>query len=349
MFNPHSLIAGRVLSRTKDEAIDESFLRARLAAALRLRERLYGEPFYRLVHAEADGLPGLVIDRFGRTLVIEVGSAGMERLTPALLAALDAVLDPRTVILRNDSAVRRLEGLELEVRVAKGETADGPVALSENGARFFADPLSGQKTGWFYDQRESRARVASLAVGARVLDLYAYTGGFGVLAAMKGAAEVVCVDRSQPALDLASRAAEANGVAARCRFLRGEAFETLEQLDESFDVVIVDPPAFVRSKKDLGAGLRGYRKLMRLAAARVAPGGFLFAASCSHHVTPEAFAAELAHALGDARRDGTRAGPGRRRAGPSGAPAAAGVGVPEKRAGRAGLKTEVVIPADPPT
>ena len=304
MFNPHSLIAGRVLSRTKDEAIDESFLRARLAAALRLRERLYGEPFYRLVHAEADGLPGLVIDRFGRTLVIEVGSAGMEKLTPALLTALDAMLDPRTVILRNDSSVRRLEGLELEVRVAKGETADGPVALSENGARFFADPLSGQKTGWFYDQRESRARVASLAVGARVLDLYAYTGGFGVLAAMKGATEVVCVDRSQPALDLASRAAEANGVAARCRFLRGEAFETLEQLDESFDVVIVDPPAFVRSKKDLGAGLRGYRKLMRLAAARVVPGGFLFAASCSYHVSSEAFAAELAHALGDARRTG---------------------------------------------
>jgi 23S rRNA (cytosine1962-C5)-methyltransferase len=245
-----------------------------------------------------------VIDRFGRTLVVEVGSAGMEALTEDLLAALEAALAPRTVILRNDSAVRNLEGLPLETRVARGETPEGPIALSENGARFFADPLGGQKTGWFYDQRESRARVASLASGARVLDVYSFTGGFGVLAAMRGAAEVVCVDRSQPALDLAAQAAAANGVAARCRFTRGEAFETLERTEETYDIVIADPPAFVRSKKDLGAGLRGYRKLMRLAAARVASGGFLFAASCSHHVAPDAFAAELARALADTGRTG---------------------------------------------
>jgi 23S rRNA (cytosine1962-C5)-methyltransferase len=304
MFNPHSLIAARVLSRERGEDIDEAFLRGRIEAALALRERLYREPFYRLIHAEADGLPGLVIDRFGRTLVVEVNSAGMEALTPQLLGALDAAVDPRTVILRNDSSVRTLEGLKLETRVAKGESPDGPVGLSENGARFFADPLGGQKTGWFYDQREARARVAALATGARVLDLYAYTGGFGVLAAVQGAAHVVCIDRSRLALDLAARAAEANGVAERCEFRQGEAFETLERLDESFDVVIADPPAFVRSKKDLGAGLRGYRKLIRLAAGRVAPGGFLFAASCSHHVTPEAFAQELARALGDAGRAG---------------------------------------------
>jgi 23S rRNA (cytosine1962-C5)-methyltransferase len=304
MFNPHSLIAARVLSRDRDEAIDETFLRTRLARALALRARLYAEPFYRLIHAEADGLPGLVVDRFDDTLVVEINSAGMERLTPALLASLDAVTNPRSVILRNDSAVRTLEGLPLETRIAKGEAPEGSIALRENGARFFADPMGGQKTGWFYDQRESRARVAALAAGARVLDVYAYTGGFGILAAVKGAGEVICVDRSQPALDLALRAAEANGVAARCRFLRGEAFETLERMDETFDVVIADPPAFVRSKKDLGSGLRGYRKLMRLAAARVAPGGFLFAASCSHHVSPEAFAQELAHALHDAGREG---------------------------------------------
>ena len=304
MFNPHSLIAARVLSRERDESVDEGFLRGRIETALALRERLYREPFYRLIHAEADGLPGLVVDRFGRTLVVEVNSAGLEALTPQLLAALDAAIDPRTVILRNDSSVRTLEGLKLETRVAKGESPDGPVGLSENGARFFADPLGGQKTGWFYDQREARARVASLATGARVLDLYAYTGGFGVLAAVQGAAQVVCIDRSRPALDLAARAAETNGVAERCEFRQGEAFETLERMDESFDVVIADPPAFVRSKKDLGAGLRGYRKLMRLAASRVAPGGFLFAASCSHHVTSDAFAQELGRALSGARRAG---------------------------------------------
>jgi 23S rRNA (cytosine1962-C5)-methyltransferase len=303
MFNPHSLIAARVLSRERGETIDEKFLRGRIEIALALRERLFGEPFYRLIHAEADGLPGLIIDRFGRILVAEVNSAGMEALTPQLLGALDAALDPRVVVLRNDSPVRNLEGLKLETRVVKGEL-DGPMALTENGARFFADPLGGQKTGWFYDQREARARVAALATGARVLDLYAYTGGFGVPAAVRGAARVVCVDRSRPALDLAARAAAANGVADRCEFRQGDAFETLERMEETFDVVIADPPAFVRSKKDLGAGLRGYRKLMRLAAGRVAPGGFLFAASCSHHVTPESFAQELARALSDAGRTG---------------------------------------------
>ncbi len=305
-FNPHSLIAGRVLSRDAGEAIDAAFLRARLDRALVLRERLFGEPFYRLVHAEADGLPGLVIDRFGRTLVVEINAAGMERLTEPLLAALDAVADPRTVVLRADNPVRRLEGLALEVRVAKG-TVEGPVALAENGARFFADVAQGQKTGWFYDQRESRARVAALAAGARVLDLYAFTGGFGVLAAARGAAEVTLVDRSQPALELATRAAEANGVAERCHFVRAEAFDMLERLaetNETFDVVVADPPAFVPTKKDLGAGLRGYRKLMRLAAARVAPGGLLFVASCSHHVGRDAFAGELARALADANREG---------------------------------------------
>jgi 23S rRNA (cytosine1962-C5)-methyltransferase len=305
-FNPHSLIAARVLAREDGTAIDRAFLVRRLERALALRERLYREPFYRLVHAEADGLPGLVVDRFGRTAVVEANSAGMERLIPELIAALQSVIDARIVVLRNDNAVRRLEGLPLETRIALG-ALEGPIALTENGARFFADPIAGQKTGWFYDQRENRARVASLASGARVLDLYAYAGGFGVLAAAQGAAEIVCVDRSQPALDLAARAAAANNVAERCTFRRGEAFETLENLanrGETFDVVIADPPAFVRTKKDLGAGLRGYRKLMRLAAGRVAPGGFLFAASCSFHVTPEAFADALARALGDAGREG---------------------------------------------
>ncbi len=305
-FNPHSLIAARVLTRDPTEAIDEAFLRARLDRALALRERLYGEPFYRLVHAEADGLPGLVIDRFGRTLVVEINAAGMELLTDPLLAALDAVIAPRAVVLRNDNPVRKLEGLATETRVARGELA-GPIALAENNARFFADPAGGQKTGWFYDQRELRARVAALASGARVLDLYAYTGGFGVLAATRGATEVTCVDRSQPALELAARAAEANDVTDRCHFVRAEVFEMLERLaeaNERFDIVIADPPAFVPTKKDLGAGRRGYRKLMRLAASRVAPGGLLFAASCSHHVGRDAFADELARALADANRTG---------------------------------------------
>jgi 23S rRNA (cytosine1962-C5)-methyltransferase len=306
MFNPHPLIAARLLDRDPAAVIDSAFFSRRLAAAQALRERLYPGGFYRLIHAEADGLPGLIVDRYGEAVVVQANTAGMDRLLPALLAALDATLAPKIVVLRNDSAARQMETLESEVRIAKGEIS-GPIEVIENGARFVVDLQAGQKTGWFFDQRENRAAVARLAAGARVLDLYAYGGGFAVAAARAGAAAVVAVDRSAPALALAQDSARRNGVDAVCRFERGEAFEELERrgaAGERFDIVIADPPAFVKSRKDLAVGLRGYRKLVRLAAALVAPGGFLFIASCSHNVERAMFDEEVRHGLGDVRRAG---------------------------------------------
>ncbi len=306
MFNPRPLVSARLITREVGVAIDRAFLAARLVRALALRGLQYDAPFYRLIHAEADGLPGLVIDRFGDVLVMQLNSAGIDRLREPLLAACGDVLAPRAIVLRNDTPARTGEGLPGEVVVAVGEIA-GPIELVENGARFRADLSTGQKTGWFYDQRDNRAAVAQLVAGRRVLDVFAYTGGFGVLAAARGATEVVLVDRSKPALALAQESAELNGVAAHCRTLEGDGFPTLERLaadGESFDVVVADPPAFVKSRKDLAVGIRAYRKLVRLAAALVRPGGFLFVASCSHNVTPEAFAEQVCGGLSRARRSG---------------------------------------------
>jgi 23S rRNA (cytosine1962-C5)-methyltransferase len=305
-FNPHALIAARLVSRDPTAAIDARFVEARLRAALALRERLFPEPFYRLVHAEADGLPGLVIDRFGDVAVVQANTAGMERLSGAVLAALDAVLAPRAVVLRNDSRARAPEGLGEEIRLAKG-TLDGPITVREGGLAFLADPLEGQKTGWFFDQRDNRTFVAALAAGTRVLDLYAHTGGFGLRAAAAGAAEVVCVDASEKALALAATAAERNGLAGRIAVRKADVFEEAERLAEGgarFEVVIADPPAFVRSRKELATGAKGYRKLARLAARLVAPKGFLFIASCSHNMEADLFAAEVATGLGRAGREG---------------------------------------------
>jgi len=306
MFNPRTLIAARVLERDPGAVIDAPFFERKLAAALKLRERLYPGGHYRLIHAEADGLPGLVVDRYGGRLAVQANAAGMDRLLPEILAALDAVLEPAVVVLRNDSPVRRLEGLAEEVRIAKGGL-DGPVEIEENTARYLADLVAGQKTGWFYDQRDNRARVAGLASGARVLDVYAHTGGFAIACARAGAAEVVAVDSSAPALELAQLAARLNDVAGACRFAKADAFAELERLAAArrrFDVVIADPPAFVKSKKDLGAGTRAYRKLVRLAAALVADGGLLFVASCSHNLDRAAFDAEIARGLDAAGRRG---------------------------------------------
>ncbi|MBF0560574.1 MAG: class I SAM-dependent rRNA methyltransferase [Alphaproteobacteria bacterium] len=303
-FNAHSLIAVRLLSRDSATVVDAGFLALRLRAALALREIVVAAPCYRLVHSEADGLPGLVIDRFGDVVSCQVNSAGMERLLPALLTAIEAVLAPRAVVLDNDTPVRELEGLDSYHRVATGEL-NGPVELVENGVRFLADLDGGQKTGWFYDQRDNRAFVARLARGQRVADFFSYAGGFAIQAAAAGASEVTLVDRSEAALALAEQAAALNGVAPVCRFVRAEAFAEMARrvaAGERFGVVVCDPPAFVKSRKDLATGLKGYRKMARLAAALVAPGGFLFAASCSHHVTADAFAEEITRGVALADR-----------------------------------------------
>jgi 23S rRNA (cytosine1962-C5)-methyltransferase len=299
MFNPHSLIAARILSRDPSAEINQRFFERRLQRALKLRERLIGTPYYRLAHAEADGMPGAVIDRFGDVVVVEVNSAGIDQLTEPLVAAIDAILKPTTILLRGEGAARQSEGLEPMTRFAKGGL-EGPIELLENGVRFLADPSGGQKTGWFYDQRDNRALMARFAKGGSFLDLYSYTGGFGIQAAMAGATEVVCIDRSEPALALLQQAAELNGVAARVNPQRGEAFDALEQLiveKRRFDIVTADPPAFVKSKKNLAIGGKAYRKLARLACQAVEPGGLLFIASCSHNMPASDFAHQVARGI----------------------------------------------------
>jgi 23S rRNA (cytosine1962-C5)-methyltransferase len=304
MFNPHTLLAARLLDRDAARPIGKRFFVRHLERALRLRERLYRAPYYRLVHAEADGLPGLVIDRFGSVLVVQANAAGIDRLMPVVLDALDQVLQPQAIVLRNDSPARALEGLVAEARIVSGQI-DGPVLLEENGAIYEADVLAGQKTGWFFDQRDHRGFIASLAEGARVLDLYCYSGGFSIAAARAGAGSVLGIDRSEVALARADAAARRSGVAERCAFRRGEVFAeaaAMAAAGERFDIVIADPPPFARSKRDVGAALRGYRKLARLAAQLTAPGGLLFLASCSHNVEAADFAEAVRRGLADAGR-----------------------------------------------
>ena len=302
-FNAHTLIAARVLDPDPAKTIDDHFFLERLARAANLRARVIGAPYHRLVHAEADGLGGLVVDRYGDTLAVQVTTAGMNRLLDPLLAAIEAVLAPRAVVLSREPA-HEAEGLKSGTSVVRG-TLDGPLGVEEGPVRGLADLAHGQKTGWFYDQRENRAFMARLAQGARCLDAYCYTGAFGLHLAAGGAAEVIGIDRSEDALALAARAAHA--AAAPCRFVRAEVFGELERLaaaNERFDIVIADPPAFVKSRKDLAVGLKAYRKLARLAASLVSPGGFLLIASCSHNVDDTAFAAEVARGLSRAGRTG---------------------------------------------
>jgi len=292
-FNSKSLVAVRLLARENGAAIDATFFTGRLKRALALRDMLYAKPFYRLAHAEGDGLPGLTIDRFGDVVVVQVTTAGMEALLTPLKMALETVLAPASIILRNDTSARALEGLESYVRAEKGEM--GRIAVEENGARYFADLGQGQKTGWYYDQRDNRAFIAGLAKGKSVLDAYSYTGGFGILAAKAGATETVCLDSSAPALTLAEESAAANKISLSA--VKADVFEELERLaaqKEVFDIVVADPPPFVKSKKDLEPGAKAYRKLARLAAAVTKPGGTLLLASCSHNIPTDRFAAECA-------------------------------------------------------
>ncbi len=303
-FNPHSLIAARLLDHDPHAAIDAAWVHARIGQAAALRALVCDGPFHRLVHAEADRLPGLVVDRFGDVAVVQANTAAMDRLLPAIGAALTTLLPLRAVVARNDSAARLHEGLPQAVAVLHGDP-DG-AAVVEGGVRFPVDPLAGQKTGFFFDQRPNRDRVAALAAGARVLDVFCHTGAFGLRAAAAGAAAVTLVDSSAPALDRVRLAAEGHSFADRVETRRGDAFEVMAELasaGQAYDLVVCDPPAFAKTRKDAEAGLRAYHRMTRLAAALVAPGGFLFVASCSHHAPLEAFAAQVASGLQRARRE----------------------------------------------
>ncbi len=287
--NPNSLICARLVSREPKQGLDRSLLVHRLNQALALRERLFAAPYYRLVHGEGDLLPGLVIDRFGDTLVVQLNTAGMQAVLPELLDALDKVLAPTTVVLRNDTSGRRQEGLELGVEVVKGAVSE-PVLLEENGVQFTAPVLDGQKTGWFYDHRVNRAWLNQFVAGKRVLDLFSYVGGWGVQAAASGASEVLCVDSSAAALERVAENAALNGLHERVSVGEGDAFEALAALKadgEEFDVVILDPPAFIKKRKDMANGERAYGKLNRDAIRLLGRDGLLLSASCSMHLAPE--------------------------------------------------------------
>jgi 23S rRNA (cytosine1962-C5)-methyltransferase len=283
-FNPGSKIAARLLDRDPAAAIDAGWFAGRLARALGLREALYDAPFYRLVHAEADGLPGVVVDRFGDAAVVQPNAAWADVRLPALVAALKDVTGVGTVVKNAGGRARGLEGLDHASAVLAGRL-DGPVAVPMNGATYFADLTGGQKTGIFYDQRANHAFAARLARGRTLLDVFAHVGGFALAGLAGGAASAVAVDGSAAALDLALRGAAATGAGDRFEVRRADAFDAMAAFGDEgrrFGVVVCDPPAFAPNKAALEAGLRAYERVARLGAALVEPDGFLVLCSCSH-------------------------------------------------------------------
>jgi 23S rRNA (cytosine1962-C5)-methyltransferase len=303
---PGSKIAARVLDPIPDTTIDRDWLRARLQTALDLRERLYDAPFYRLVHAEGDGLPGVIIDRFGETCVIQPNAAWSEALLPDLTSALAEVTGCVHILKSASGRARALEGLDDQSGVLLGTPPDR-VEVPMNGATYIADLASGQKTGLFFDQRPNQAFAARLAQDARVLDLFSHVGGFGLAALAHGARSALAVDGSAAALALAEDGARAGGVADRFETLKSDAFAALEKLHRDgqvFDLVICDPPAFAPSKPAIQAGLRAYERVARLAAPLVAPGGYLMLCSCSHAADLQKFRASCLRGIGRAGRSG---------------------------------------------
>jgi 23S rRNA (cytosine1962-C5)-methyltransferase len=299
--NVKSKIIARMLDRDPEAVIDQDWFAGRIARALAHRARLYSQPFYRLVHAEVDGLPGVVIDRFGDLAVVQPNAAWAELLLEPMVAALVAVTGVRTVIKNGSGRARGLEGLDEEIAVIHGTAPDGPVKVPMNGATYMADLIGGQKTGLFFDQRENHAFAARLAKGARVLDVFAHVGGFGLAALAGGAVSALAVDASAAALALAGQGAAASGFGDRFVTRQGDAFDVLEALGAEgaqFDLVICDPPAFAPAKPALDAGLRAYERVARLAAPLVAPGGYLVLCSCSHAADLQAFRNASARGIG---------------------------------------------------
>ncbi len=304
-FNGASKIAIRLLDPDPAAGIDEAWFAARIRRALALRTVLHDAPFYRLVHAEADGLPGVVIDRFGDAAVVQPNAAWADARLPALVAALRAETGVNTVVKNAGGRARGLEGLDDASAVLTG-ALEGPVAVPMNGATYFADLAEGQKTGLFYDQRPNHAFAARLGRGRQVLDVFAHVGGFALAALAAGAEHALAVDGSAPALALAVRGAEAGGVAERLETHRGDAFTAMESLARSgrtFGLVVCDPPAFAPNKAALEAGLRAYEKVARQGAALVEPGGFLGLCSCSHAADLERFRAASLSGIRRAGRD----------------------------------------------
>jgi 23S rRNA (cytosine1962-C5)-methyltransferase len=302
--NPRTLIAARIVGRDPAYPLDGSLLVHRLRVALALRERLYREPYYRLVFGESDGLPGLVLDRYGDLVVAQSGTAGMDRLRAEVEAAVEKVVHAKTLVWKNDSGARELEGLEKGVSAAGAAALPAEIQVREQGVDFIAPLADGQKTGWFYDQAANRERLRRyLPAGARVLDVCSYVGAWAITALKGGAASATCVDSSATALDYVARNARANGVDVTT--VKDDAFDALKALQESgarFDVVILDPPAFAKRKKDAPQALAAYRKLNQLALPLIDRDGLLVSCSCSYHMGAD----DLAGAIQAAARHSSR-------------------------------------------
>lgn len=303
--NPNSKIIGRVLDGPEASAPDQAWFAARLRKALGLRERLFEAPFYRLIHAEADGLPGVIIDRFGDIAVVQPNAAWADVLLPELAAALAEVTGVSTILKNAGGRGRSLEGLDNVDAVLLGDAPTSPVPVGMNGATYMADLMGGQKTGLFFDQRPNHGFAAQLAQGARVLDVFSHVGGFGLAALAGGAVSAHCVDGSEAALALAAQGADRMGAADRLTTTRGDAFAVLTALGEEqaqYDLVVCDPPAFAPSNNARDAGLRAYERVARLAAPLVAEDGYLVLCSCSHAVDLAAFTGACLRGIGRAGR-----------------------------------------------
>ncbi len=296
-FNPHSLIAARILSHDINEKINEEFFVKKISSALTIREKFFNKPFYRLIHSEGDFLPGLVIDRFGDVFSCQISTAGMEKLTLIIISAIHQIFPKAKIILRNDIEARKLEGLELFVEKIDSDLSN-QVEIEENGLKFLIDIVSGQKTGWFFDQRKNREFIASIAKNCDILDAFCYLGGFGLGALKNHAKSVTFIDASKDAL-------EQIPTAKNIEIINEKVFESLEKLEKNqrkFDIVLLDPPAFIKAKKDLFSGLKGYEKLIKLSSGLVKKGGILMLTSCSHHAS----IGELISAANDGFRKSNR-------------------------------------------
>jgi len=302
--NRHSLIAVRILTRGRDE-IDAAFFKKRIERALAYRAELFPDArTYRLVASEGDFLPGLTIDRYDDVLVAQVTTLGMDQRSELIKNVLVDLLAPRAIVMRNDVSLRKLEGLPLDVEVVHGEFTP-PAVVEVDGATYEVDPITGQKTGFFLDQRMNRRLLRGRVQGLRVLDLFCNSGAWGIEALRAGASGVQMVDSSELALETARVNAERNGVADRAEFHVEDVFTALPQMVEArerYGAIVLDPPALVKSRAKLADGLKGYRELNRRAMSLLPEGGLLFTCSCSYHVSPEDFLQVLAEASRAARR-----------------------------------------------
>lgn len=286
-INPNTLISARIISRKSNTKMGGNFFKARLDNALALRQRLFDKPYYRLVYGESDGLPGLVIDRFGSVLSVQITTAGIEKQKEILVSTLIDIFSPEAILLKNDNSQRKLELLSQESELIYGKMPDSLI-IEENNSQFLINATDGQKTGWFYDHRNSRALTASLAKNQRVLDLFSYSGAWGIPAALSGASEVSCVDSSESALSLAQSSAKLNNIDNKMQFFRSDVFDFLKQArenNEHYDIIVLDPPALIKRKKDFKAGYEAYRRLNHLALQVLSKQGILVSASCSHHLS----------------------------------------------------------------